>query len=1496
VSSFVVAVTIAAAFGGPPGTGGPPRATGQTGGSGVTRQTDASVPASNVTLIGATPSEAGAGSEETWGIGQSGGGTVMVRYARNGGEGEWSLGPPLQDQTGQPLAGFELATPEAFRTNAPSPLSGQLTPTGAGVLVGSVNKTKRVVLVRNPGNPGNAFQETKPVPEADLEPERAEVLFSQSRAPLVAPLDEGGGSAGALVVPVIDQGSAVEAWVLHYEGQTQEWKREPIEKPASASATEFRVLGIGASSPGNAWLLAALSSTTVGLFHRQPGGGGAASWQPVALKGGGEPGEPLSFKGEEILVPGQEQRRVKTQALTVTQQGLWIDGERPQARASTTAFFRPEGEGTPPSLTFWCTIERSPEGTAPCERGLPEALPTGASRSIAWANSSMPYGERVITGLSGGVTLRLEGGEFARVLALGGSEPGSSDVGGTYGAAFSSPGEGWLGNQLLPVHITANPAPSRITPWPVSFRHALVAVAPQPGVSVGALSSEALAVGDLGEVARYHPGQGWVPESLLGPGGRFETPRLRAVAWPTSGRAYAVGDYSSQTPSGQMWLWRGETGLWEPDPAVPPNFRGNLLGIAFDPGDTTRGYAVGQSGVLLRFGKSWTQDQYPSEAPCAPHDASNAEEAQACSSWSHASFTSVAFAGSQAIVAYRVLPKRSTNSYKGGVIVNDGSGWHIDQSAAEQIAGRVPWAVAGLADGGAAFAASGMVFERDAAGAQWHPSAAPLPGGGEPGSLAPFREGGAVRVVASGSMPETYAVESESEPPPGFPGLRIQPYPLGNNTERAVLRQTANGWSDEQHELNNVRRPPGNWAQYDTVYEPDPISGMLVDPNGSQGWAVGGFVEAGRNGGLLDTADIARYRDATPAPGVSPVAITTGEKMATFAVGGNATCAAPCANRAEAGIGPDVWLQAALARAGGITGPSGGSPSVRGFLYTGARLPSPLAINGPKEASDRILYGYELERYAGVLHSDPVVPAYPVATSSELNEAKGEEAFTGALTGLPFPESPCPGCQHAYYSFTSGSAEERVQIIVLDNSAQVDDAQLAWLASQLQAAEGANVPAIVVGSADLNAEIRGGSARAFQVAQTIVQGHASAYFYDSPEENVAIPLRAGGGEVPAYGSGTLGYVTVTHERSEAFLGASGFLVVEVNAQSAARDPRTGRWPVNVRLIPNIGELAMEARDGLLLRRSQSGLFSALARRPRAGSRGSGSSVEPDTDPYIPIPSNCVGATCGAGIFPEYRFTSSRPDIGNFVTPNLASPDKHAVLLGPTEEPIANEHSGLFCAYNAGTTIVTITTGGLTASLPVTVQAGSVRRPCGTTRLKELPINTPASAPAPGPSPTPQSTPGGSPAPTPIPLPPAAPANAAAPPVAARPVPIPATFFVPPGVANPLLAALPPPVPTPARPTPPSGTSAVTQPVEAPEKEEEQEEAPESVSNKAVAYRSNEQQPWPAYLLGIVVLAALAGASVRRPRRGDRELRVAPASISTIESQRRASRASRGRRR
>jgi hypothetical protein len=292
---------------------------------------------------------------------------------------------------------------------------------------------------------------------------------------------------------------------------------------------------------------------------------------------------------------------------------------------------------------------------------------------------------------------------------------------------------------------------------------------------------------------------------------------------------------------------------------------------------------------------------------------------------------------------------------------------------------------------------------------------------------------------------------------------------------------------------------------------------------------------------------------------------------------------------------------------------------------------------------------------------------------------------------------------------------------------------------------------------------------------------------------------------------------------------------------------------------------------------------------RAGNRAPNNSEEVETDPYIPIPSNCNGTACSHGLLPEYKFTSSKPDIGNFVAINAASPTQPAVLQNAKGEPIPDEQSGLFCAFNAGTTIVTISAGGLSFSLPVTVQAGSVREPCGTVPLSELAAQQSGGAvpPAPAPAPAPAGPAQVGATPAPVPVPPA-PVPVSTPVVHPAPAAKAITFLLPPALQAPVLAFVPPPVPTPARPTPPSGTSAVTSPVEAAEKEEEHEEATEQVSNQAVAYRSSEHDYTPEYLLGLLTLAAFAGVSIRRSSRRRRRdaPQVAAATVTSARTQRR----------
>ncbi len=288
-------------------------------------------------------------------------------------------------------------------------------------------------------------------------------------------------------------------------------------------------------------------------------------------------------------------------------------------------------------------------------------------------------------------------------------------------------------------------------------------------------------------------------------------------------------------------------------------------------------------------------------------------------------------------------------------------------------------------------------------------------------------------------------------------------------------------------------------------------------------------------------------------------------------------------------------------------------------------------------------------------------------------------------------------------------------------------------------------------------------------------------------------------------------------------------------------------------------------------------------------------------PYVAIPDICKGTQCASGIVPEYSFESSDPHYGQFVKRNLNSSNSKAVAYDPHGKPISEEaeggKGGLFCAYNAtpaGEPVyVILKTGNLEYKLPVTIQGGSVGQPCGTVPLAAKPAVAETSV---TPPPAQQPPPASSAPPASLNVPFASPSPA---PVAPAPTPhAPAvTQFLPQAAPVAFIPAfVPVPLPTPARPTPPSGTSAVTSPVEAAQKEEEEEAAPESVDASAAAYHPSEHEVPPAYLIGLVVLAAFAGASLRARRGPRRGTRVAPATLSTSRSQRRYEREMERRRR
>jgi hypothetical protein len=1358
---------------------------------------------------------------------------ALMRYTDSTG---WQVFQTPVDQNGNP-----------YRGPVPNRLSARITRGGGGVLVGrDPNRPAAdqvVVLDHDPGGSWRALPAPDPSLLKPAEGEApAEALAAENGAGAVADaaFDEA-GHTGLFLAP---KGRSVEDGVLHWDGAA--WSREPVKVPVGSEA-KFHILAIDATGLGNAWAIAEAApelKRSVVLLERAAGGSGP-EWVERGIGAAKFADSETPAEGISGLAPIGG----AAQPLTVTSDGVWVDlsGSFEGAQLDATIYYDIGAGGVTGS---WCDA-------AAC------ASPFGAklSRQIGYRSFAWPgpgFGTRVITNpldpgggeeTNRGTYLRFSEGQFARMPGGGGNFRPSG--------AFSSLDSGWLQG---PVEISPKQAPQLLHPWPIPLRAPLTAVTSAPGAQPGSLSSGALAVGADGAVARYIPGQGWKREYLTTASGAVNKSTLRGVAWPERTHAYAVGD------QGAMWEWNADDELWIADPGVPIGFEGNLLGIAFDPANPSRGYAVGKGGVLLGFGKSWEQEPLPA-------------------GFEGANLTSIAFAGSEAIVAAG-----------GDLLVNDGAGWHVDASAhalleSSRVGNPQLLAVAGLPDGGAVAAGRDIVIERDSAGAPWRFSSQPILGSTAIAAAA-IRSGSQVRAVVSVVPQLEYPPADELPPPdPNVPPPIPPPFSLPG--DGYLLRETAGGWEDEE-------RTAFAGSGSDRPIKTDPTLALLLEPSG-QGWAVGGWSgngdAAGRGssarGGAgsalrarVRTAAISRFGPgASPVPnGARPQPLSMPAGLVRFAVAGNAQCEEPCAELAPQALGPDRTLSAAL----GLVARMRGGPGPRALLYTGNRVASGL---DPADG----------ERYAALLGSQAGLPVFPALGADDVGDGTGSSVFESSFAGFPAPlgagaapagistagipgAPPGPGAR-THYAFDSSGPEGTVRVVVIDNSrgslAASDpyqnpaEAQLPWLEAVLADARAKGIPTIAMGNRSLNTSFTpklNVASDGTEVAQALVAGGASAYLFDRPEENRAMQIPAGGATtIPSWGTGTLGYRSpisgaVGLDTADSLFGDAGVMVLELNA--AQRDPATNRAPVGVRLIPVIQDLSMEAIDGTLLRRSIPALFAGLGRRPLGGDRwgtGSGTGI-PDpagSDPYTEFPpEQCLVAGCSARVAPEYSFTSSDPDIADFVKQDPNSTNLRKPYLDSKGKVVTDNSSALLCPFNAGTTTVTVNAGGYAYSQPVTVQAGSVQRPCGTRPLNPdrfkrnaaTATPPPPPPPPPAPSPTPASFP---PPPPPAASPPAPPPN----PVHVVPPTVVPSPFVPLAVGLlgvPAAAVLPPPPPI-VRPLPPGGAPARTYQVE--EKREEEAATEESQAFSRYEPEDNGSSV-PPYLPALIVLLALGAASVR----------------------------------
>ncbi|WP_026912712.1 hypothetical protein [Patulibacter minatonensis] len=1376
----------------------------------------------------------------------------LVRYRPAEG---WRYVQAPEDEQGAPYAGIFDA--------------GRVTARGGLLLTGDDDTRpdgrKRVVLVRDATGPTRVVPAPGPavvLPAAGADP--AEEL---SPGVIAARATDDGRTEGFVAVG----GRALQTGVARWDGTA--WSRDPIcvatdgtTAPDGCSDADtlrgsqagLTAVALGTAEGGGAWLLArADDAAGQGLvLFRRSGDGTAARWRLRPLGNDRFSSAENPARGITAVRP-----LAGGHALTATPGGVWVDGTFREGGAVRSVTLHVTEQGT----TSYC------DGGS-CDRPLGFDLRDDATSQ---AFDGPGDGTRVI-GPVGRDTSRygtFDGTTWSAPAAF-------KSI--TDGIAFSSLTEGWLGD----VHVTRDRPASPLAAWSIPVRHPLTSVTSAPGAR-GDLATPALAVGMGGSILRYTPGQGWDGEVKLNPSGVARND-MRGVAWPTADTAFAVGD------EGTMWRWRRVTGLWETDPATPYDFTGHLTGIAFDPADPERGFAVGRDGVLLRYGKSWEPMSLPAEAATSGPGGGRAD------------LYGVAFAGSQALAAAGTA----------GVLTESGDGWKTDPGVTALLArlkgaGAV-YAVAGLPDGGAVAVGTtgdnkGLVLERDSAGGAWRFSDQPLTGTAVAASA--FRDGDRVRAVVSVSTRVWPTVDDLQVPPsdPASPAPRRQPFSLP--VDGYLLRETPAGWRDE--ERTQLDAPTTERSR-----KSDPNLALLTDPAG-RGWAIGGWTGGvdllGRGDDpapdAAETASVSRYDPAGPqtSSNVTVQAPAMDAGRARLLVGGHAQCAAVCADLAPIDTMPDRTLARAVQTAGTLgaipTGP-------RAFVYTGGRVARTTATASAAEE----------QRYATLLAGGSL----PVFAATSPGDASGGSTatFGGAFSGFQAPlgtggaatgttpvaigNAAAAGRARTHYAVDVTTPEGVVRLVVIDNSAgsllQSDPAgnpaedQSSWLDAVLADAKAKGVAVVVSGSRSLNPRDTGAATDGTKVAVQLRDGGASAYVYDGAgvQRRGTIPF-ASDDTIPTFASGSLGYRAQDDVEGR---GVPGLLLLELDLTK--RDATSNRAPAAVRLIPVIDDLAIDAVDGRLLNRSQPALFQGLGRRPRSGGNwvqggSTGGGEGNGADPYVTLPSPlCVGqqrADCATSrIDPEATFHSSDPDIADFVRVDPASSNPRKPFVDPaTDKPVPDPTSGLMCPFNAGTTTISIESGGLRYQTTVTVRAGSALRPCGTVALaaSRFPAAAPPStAPAtpPGPSsppatsnptvdvPIPQVLSPAPPAPvTPAVSTPAVPPAPAAKPSVALP---PAPLFVQPTLAPPL--ALPPP-PAAGSPAPPPGTSGasinvpVSQPVTQAERQKDEEVAEESskayMQYDAVASDRHSAGPGQgAAVVALVLIAAVGGGTALGTRR------------------------------
>jgi hypothetical protein len=1410
----------------------PPNPVADSGG--LTAQSVLGFPATGATIIGASPSDASNGGE-VWAEGDLGSapakpsaGTsvsdIEVLVSRTDASGNWQIVPAQDGQGNQLATGWTAA---------------QATSEGAVVLAGITAPSgspadPAQLLVSGPDS--SSFSAAPAIPTGVLA--AGQSPSTTSATPVIAADDES-GQTGVFVAPSAE--SATGPVLLHYvtapassTPSPSPWQAETICSSIAGGTCvvptgQLTIDAISASSAANVWMVATPTSggatASPQLYERQPGSGSApAVWvqQPVALPAGGPWQLPSGGSGSQSGA-----------ILTASGNGAWLDLTTADGSQSATLF----DPGSGATVQTWCTAGAGCSGQPGI---LPADLPAGYGSIVTTPASGASPGGRAITGLPHGAMMVLDAGasSFAYRVTIGGESqstsgavtadnaggntfgPGgetlapsladpsatTSPVGG--GAAFTSPTDAWLGiggptagPQVA--HLTASPASSSLTNWPSPATSPLLAIAGAPSTDAAGGNGDAIAVGAGGQIDLFDPAQGWVTQTVTGSDGNPATPTLRGVAWPTTEEAYAVGD------DGAMWRLQPSSGNWTPDPGTPAQLTADLTAIAFSPSDSNRGYVVGKDGTILSFSNGvWATDTPPAGL-------------------ANADFSSVTFAGDEAIAAYRLPPAGSSGTESGGLIVNDGSGWQTVPGLPSGHA--VLTDVAGLADGAAVAAGPGIVIERNSSSAGWQYSPTPLGelADGAVAALAAYRDsGGQVRAIVS--------VDPDPTEDPDVSGSPAQEADTANPVDADpepnqgfIVQETAAGWVDaELGDYPGINEPSGT-TPIDQPGWPESVYALLINATGTQGWAVGGqtggtaaqALKASLGANFAATQDGAteRFGSGGPAPPIgtatplpSGTNANAGPTGPVLLVGGGEGCSAPCVDDSQQLLGPNVDLAQTVSEAGQL-------PSGSVFVDVGRDIGWAAGSQDGTPAFAR-----ELGQFSTILSSGgsglstyavPNGPPDSGAAAGDIQSAGDEALYQQALgshdpVGSSAGPAPPAGTAAYAFDFEFPGASITLRVVVLDFSQDntLGSDQLDWLNQQLSQAAGAGDPTLVIGADNLTDPSAANHAvDATQVEQALANGKVTGYVYDSDtgtftqgniqngQDGVST---ADGNPIPTLGIGTLGGGPAGSE----VLSGSGAMSLGFIADRDGSLAPGGMVGGDVLTATGSSVFSGDGQDSVAA--SQTLSFDGLEHRVQGGAEGVGT-----RQPSVPIPPCARGSFCSPQ--PVASFISSDPSVGEFVSPSGKDPNLPDVFDGKVV-PISD--SNLFCAFQPGTTTVTLDVGGQTYSEPITVTQATAGGPCPATA--STPVSTTSAAPAPTqPQPTPAPAPAPTPAPTPVPPQPT-PTPAPQPPAPAPHGPAPSHHPAPAPTppSHPPTPAPQPPAPVAHRPAPaPTSVAPVVAP-------------------------------------------------------------------------------------